>query len=547
MVKKANREYWKKRFEALEDKQYQESEAYYRDVEEQFRKVCNGLTLDIERWYQRLADNNDISLAAAKRLLKKGELDEFLWSVEEYIQKGEENSVDQRWMKELENASARHHISYLEAMKLQVRQYGELLAATMENGLTEYLHKTYSEQYYRAAVEITNGTKVGMNLTRLDEKKIDAAIRYPWASDGKSFSDRIWSNKERLVQKLHTELVQNLIRGESPRTAIDLIAAEMNTSKKNAGRLIMTESAAISSRAHSQCFKELGVKQYEIVATLDSHTSEICREMDGRVFDLKDYEEGLTAPPFHPWCRTTTVPHFDDEFTVGEQRAARDEETGKTVYVPAGMKYEGWKQQYLSSDNDKSKVRRAQYLTRTHKGASDISREKQITDEAISEIPQKVRDKLEEGTVIDIGKIGASQYDYDNDILYVAKKAEKEDIVHEFGHLVENKMMDYEKISQIRRQIIGEVDIWDIKTETFYDNEGNPVEIFLLENDKFVSQYQGRIYAETIWDAFDEDGDFRDELMMEFISEPFWEYIENPEFVKGKCKELYDLIEESVK
>ena len=351
MVKKANREYWKKRFEALEDKQYQESEAYYRDVEEQFRKVCNGLTLDIERWYQRLADNNDISLAAAKRLLKKSELDEFLWSVEEYIQKGEENSVDQRWMKELENASARHHISYLEAMKLQMRQYGELLAATMENGLTEYLHKTYSEQYYRAAVEITNGTKVGMNLTRLDEKKIDAAIRYPWASDGKSFSDRIWSNKERLVQKLHTELVQNLIRGESPRTAIDQIAAEMNTSKKNAGRLIMTESAAISSRAHSQCFKELGVKQYEIVATLDSHTSEICREMDGRVFDLKDYEMGVTAPPFHPWCRTTTVPHFDDEFTVGEQRAARDEKTGKTVYVPAGMKYDEWKKEYADGSD----------------------------------------------------------------------------------------------------------------------------------------------------------------------------------------------------
>ena len=342
MAKKANREYWKKRFEALEDIQYQKSEKYYRNAEEQFRKVCNELTLDIERWYQRLADNNDISLAAAKRLLKKGELDEFLWSVEEYIQKGEENSVNQRWMKELENASARHHISYLQAMKLQIQQYGELLAATMENGLTEYLHKTYSEQYYRAAVEITNGTKVGMNLTRLDEKKIDAAIRYPWASDGKSFSDRIWSNKERLVQKLHTELVQNLIRGESPRTAIDQIAAEMNTSKKNAGRLIMTESAAISSRAHSQCFKELGVKQYEIVATLDSHTSEICQEMDGRVFDLKDYEMGVTAPPFHPWCRTTTVPHFDDEFTVGEQRAARDAE-GNSIEVPAGMSYEEWK------------------------------------------------------------------------------------------------------------------------------------------------------------------------------------------------------------
>lgn len=79
---------------------------------------------------------------------------------------------------------------------------------------------------------------------------------------------------------------------------------------------------------------------YEIVATLDNDTSEICQEMDGKHFPMKDYEAGVTAPPFHPWCRSVTVPWFEDNFT--SERAARDAE-GKTYYVPDNMKYADWK------------------------------------------------------------------------------------------------------------------------------------------------------------------------------------------------------------
>ncbi|MDU2293810.1 MAG: hypothetical protein E7K64_01310 [Clostridia bacterium] len=39
-----------------------------------------------------------------------------------------------------------------------------------------------------------------------------------------------------------------------------------------------------------------GVKQYEIVATLDSHTSAICQEMDGKRFPISKMEVGVTAP-----------------------------------------------------------------------------------------------------------------------------------------------------------------------------------------------------------------------------------------------------------
>lgn len=331
---------------SLEDDQYQRSAAYYKDVQRQYIRATNSIQMDIGRWYQRLADNNDISYAGAKKLLKKNELEEFKWTVEDYIKAGEENAVDQRWMKELENASARHHISYLEAMKLQMQQHAELLSTEFEGGMTDYLHKAYGEQYYRTAFEVAKGTGAGTNLARLDGRKIEAVIKRPWAQDGEDFSSRIWTNKDKLVRNLHTELTQNIIRGESPQKAIDSLSKTMEVSRSQAGRLIMTESAAISSAAQKDCLKELGVEKYEILATLDGQTSEICRDMDGKVFDMKDYKVGITAPPFHPNCRSTTVPYFDDEFSEGEQRAARDGD-GKTYYVPADMKYWEWENLYV--------------------------------------------------------------------------------------------------------------------------------------------------------------------------------------------------------
>ena len=62
---------------------------------------------------------------------------------------------------------------------------------------------------------------------------------------------------------------------------------------------------------------------------------------------------GVTAPPFHVWCRSTTVPFFDDDFDDIGERAARGED-GKTYYVPANMTYHQWEKGFV--DGDKSEL-----------------------------------------------------------------------------------------------------------------------------------------------------------------------------------------------
>lgn len=283
------------------------------------------------------------------------ELAELKWDVKEYIKYGEQLDLNPAWMQQLENASARYHISRLEALKLQTQQSVEVLFGNQTDEVDSLMKKIYSDGYYHTAYEIQKGFNVGWDIVSIDQSKLEKIISKPWAADGKNFSDRIWTNKKGLISELHTQLTQTCILGKAPDDAIKNIAKKMNTSKNNTGRLVMTESAYFSSVSQKDAFNDLDVERFEIVATLDSHTSAICQEMDGKVFPMKDFEPGVTAPPFHVWCRSCTVPYFDDEFNIGE-RAARGED-GTTYYVPNSMKYHDWKKTFTeggSKDNLKS-------------------------------------------------------------------------------------------------------------------------------------------------------------------------------------------------
>jgi SPP1 gp7 family putative phage head morphogenesis protein len=339
-----NKQYWQKRFEQLENASNKEAAFLVQDANESFRKAQMQIENQINSWYQRFAINNNISMAEARKILPTRDLAEFKWNVQEFIKYGEENAMNQQWMKQLENASSRYHVSKLEALKVLIQQVIEVLFGNQIDSIDGLMKNTFTNGYYRTIFEVQKGFNIGWDISSIDENKLKKIISKPWSVDGKNFSERIWGNKSKLINELHTELTQMVITGRSPDEAIKNIAKKMNTSKNNSGRLIMTESSYFTSASQKDAFIELDVEKFEIVATLDSSTSEICQQMDGEVFDMKDFEPGVTAPPFHVWCRTTTVPYFEDNY--GE-RAARNA-NGKTYYVPSNIKFNEWQEKYAS-------------------------------------------------------------------------------------------------------------------------------------------------------------------------------------------------------
>ena len=389
--------YWADRFVSEEERRDRDNRRYYSTIEKEYNKALAGLEKDIEYWLGRIAKNNDISLSGAKELLSKKELQEFKWTVEEYIQKGKENGVSGQWLKQLENASARVHIQRLEALKIQIQDRIENMYTTKDRSMEDYLCRVYKDTYYHTVFEIDKGIgSIQSSFNKLDDRKVLQIIHKPWTTDGKDFSTRIWEDKANLVNTLHTGLTQSLIRGGNLNDVANDISQFVSSKIKNkkyvASRLVTTESAAYASKAQEQAYKDLSVDKYEILATLDLHTSDICQDLDGKIFDRKDYQVGVTAPPFHPNCRTVTVPWFPDDVDTGE-RTARGKD-GKVGYVPQNMTYKEWYNKYIEQKFEENGIiEKRKELSEEFKEIESKLKTKNIMYQKVSNLNGKISDK----------------------------------------------------------------------------------------------------------------------------------------------------------
>lgn len=95
-----SREYWRKRFSAVEQAENDKSVEYVKELEKKYRDAEQTIQEKINAWYGRFAKNNQISMADARKWLSAGELKELKWSVEEYIKHGKENAINSTWEKD---------------------------------------------------------------------------------------------------------------------------------------------------------------------------------------------------------------------------------------------------------------------------------------------------------------------------------------------------------------------------------------------------------------------------------------------------------------
>lgn len=358
-----NADYWARRFKIMEDALKDQAYDYAKNLEQQFDAAIAQIDTQMRAWYQRFADNNGgISYAEAQKLLTSGELKEFKWTVQEYIKAGKEHAISGAWAKELENASARVHISRLESLKIQLRQQAEELTQARIDTTSKASALSYTESYYHTAFEVQRGLGVGWTMQALNTNAVQKVLSRPWTVDNQTFTARCWTDKTKLVETVNQELTRMLATGEAPDKAIEAIAKRFNVSKQNAGRVVMTESAYFASAAQKDCFNDLDVEQYKVISALDAKTCNICGDMDGKVFKMSDFAAGSTAPPFHPWCRCCTAPYFADMEGLGE-RYARDVKTGERFKLPKDTTYKQWKEmqdaQYGTGTVDK--MRKIEY------------------------------------------------------------------------------------------------------------------------------------------------------------------------------------------
>ena len=366
MTSKREVNYWKRRFLYEKQQQLQNTAEYETAMRARLKEVEQLLEQEVDYWLKRYADNQEITIKDARKILSTIGTRDWHMTLKEFRAKAKASGFD----KELDAEYFRSQLSRLENIDEQLTnllsQYARSETDKMESSLSYQYQQTYMHSIYLTQME---RAKLTSNFANVNEYQVKAIVHKPWR--GSDFSKRIWKNyTEVLPNELGDALLRGSVLGHSHEQIFKMMRQRLkDVEDYQLHRLIITEMGHVAETATAQAYKEEEVDQYQYLATLESHTCDECAHLDLKVFDLKDKVEGLNYPLIHPYCRCTTMPYIEG-LPDSSERWARDPETGKSMYVE-NMTFDQWQKEIDNQRKNLVKVykvnKASRYITNKRK------------------------------------------------------------------------------------------------------------------------------------------------------------------------------------
>ena len=187
------------------------------------------------------------------------------------------------------------------SLQAQTRQLLNKFGAYQQSLLSRVFEVFYQKSYQSLNIQGLEAFKT------LDEAGVQQVINSIWATDGKSWSQRVWNNTTVLQQTLEEGLIECVAAGRKTTALKKVLQERFNVSYHRADTLVRTELAHIQTEAAKQRYSDYGIDQVEIWADPDERTCDVCGKLH-----QKKYPVGAHVPiPAHPNCRCCIVPVVD--------------------------------------------------------------------------------------------------------------------------------------------------------------------------------------------------------------------------------------------
>lgn len=201
--------------------------------------------------------------------------------------------------------SEKQRANVLLAIEKKLIEEMRKLGDTDETETTGLLKDVFSESYYKTAYEIDKGMDIALKVPLLTSEFIESAIKMPIR--GEMFSDRIWANKKKLLNRVRDDVKSAVIEGESIDKLATKIKKDFGTSAYESKRLINNEVTRCVMQAQDEIYNNTdAVVEVLFDATLDNKTSEICINLDGQRFPKDNYP--MIPEETHVNCRSCIIP-----------------------------------------------------------------------------------------------------------------------------------------------------------------------------------------------------------------------------------------------
>lgn len=163
----------------------------------------------------------------------------------------------------------------------------------------------------------------------------------------------------------------------------------------------------------------------------------------------------------------------------------------------------------------------------------------------LSDLPQKARESLKDVT-FEFGSNKGSGYSYSSKTIYLSENAQKREVIHEIGHHLEFALFDEKKVAKLKESLVQGLTKDDIIIKKASNSLGQSQDIYLLKSDRFIKDYQSRLYVDGREEALNKDGTINTGILGEVISVAVEYYYSYPNVMKKRFKDMYDFMEESL-
>ena len=300
----SNKSYWLKRSEELDKVATKVEKEVMKELSALYRDAFRSIEKDVNDFVMKYAVDHKLDYATVTQMLTPIDLAEYNQKIEELYAMYRDTGSE--YIKiEIDRLNARAKITRLQALQDAINV--ELTKVTHEYQMTleDTLIGLFTEQYKEVS------ELLGIMAPVINREAIKTIIEYPYA--GKMFSDRIWDNKDALVKHIKQNLTAGIIRGDSIQKMSRQLKKDLNVLYYQAERLVRTETNYAMNQGHLKGYADSGVvEKYEFLAAIDSRTSKLCKNQNGKVYKLSDATVGVNYPPLHPNCRSTVIPVLED-------------------------------------------------------------------------------------------------------------------------------------------------------------------------------------------------------------------------------------------
>lgn len=296
--------------------------------------AAERLKADIQRALMRFAENNELSIAEAKQLLRGKEFSVWKKSIEKYLQEIGEEGADTKLLLELNTLSAKSSISRKEQLLAQIDMEMSTLASNTCKEVQKQLGAVLVSNYYRGFYSVQKTVGFGFNVARFNPNLVKQVLEYPWST--KHFSKTIWDNIDKLTETVRKELAAGFVDGSSIQKMARRIDAVMGKGKYVTERLVRTEAKFFSQQAQLMSYKKMGISEYMYRGA----GCPKCKPLNGIKIKIEDAEVGVNCPPMHPNCKCRIIAvHAMSLFDT-----KRD-----VVPLEKNIKYQEWKKRFVAA------------------------------------------------------------------------------------------------------------------------------------------------------------------------------------------------------